>query len=230
MKKIRLPRREREICGRLRSARDWLGLSQLACADQMAIERGSLANYESGRTSLKHEIALRFCHQMIVSEEWLATGKVDSMRAEASRHNVKLTGNDPALDEIFGRQCMDLITEPICRRIPANLLFGEAFDQYLAPRYRELAREFFYVPRIIYSESDPTSRNLNIIQSYSERWLLLLGNEALRRHKSPARVKIDFTRAFLKIGGELFKKYHQSGLDPGALNAAFALLEQPTPA
>jgi hypothetical protein len=108
---------------------------------------------------------------------------------------------------------MDLISEPICRRIPPGMLFSEAYDKFFAARYAELAQKFFHVPRIIYSENDPPSRNVNIVMAYCARWLKLLANEALRLNRNQADVQNAFIKGFLAAGGNLFLKYHQSGLD-----------------
>lgn len=221
--KTKAAKRELEICGRLRKARELLDLTQEACAGQIGLQRGSLVNYEIGRTPLKHEIALRFCHQFIVSEEWLATGHTAMMQAEAKRLGV---GVHPSMETIFRRQSMDLITEPICRRIPPGELYSVAFDKFLAPIYGKLVERFFYVPRTVYSESDPPSRNMHIVQAYVERWLKMLGNEALRQGKSQAEVQVAFTESLVKAGGLLFRDYAGAGLDADRLREFLSRLAQ----
>jgi transcriptional regulator with XRE-family HTH domain len=215
----KLSRRESDICARLKYARELIGITQEACAHQLGIQRGRLANYESGRTPLKHEIGLRFCHQIIVNEEWLATGVMPSMKAAAIKLGIDI-GTGEALRTIFLRQSMDLLTEPVCRTLPPGELFSVVFDKFLASKYAALAEAFFFVPRIIYSENDPASRNANIMLAYSERWLKLLANEALGLHKSPTEVQTSFTKVLVEIGGQVFRKYREIKLDSAKLESA----------
>ena len=64
------------IAKRLRDAREMLGQTQASVALQIGLGAGTLLNYEHCRTPLRFNVALRFCRQFIVSEEWLATGKI----------------------------------------------------------------------------------------------------------------------------------------------------------
>src|SRR4051794_16855259 len=89
-----LPKRESEICSRLRAARESLSVSQEEFARQVGITRQRLASYEEMRAPLRADLALRICRQFILSEHWLATGEGGM------------------------RQCLDLISEPIAYQLP----------------------------------------------------------------------------------------------------------------
>ena len=201
----RTTKKEMAICRRLKWAREELGLTQKACAELVGLERGTLANYEIGRTPVRHEIALRFCHFLIVSEEWLATGKHGSMMAACPANNVKLIPGDHSLDSIFFRQSMDLISDPVCASVPAGMAFSEAYPKFLQPRYSELAKEFFHAPRVVYSVHDLPERNLYIVGAYLERWLKMLANQALVIGDNQRNVQNEFTRQWLAAGGIMFK-------------------------
>lgn len=75
MRKQALSKREIGICRRLRAGRERLGWTQQRCADAIGIDRGSLTNHEYLKSPLRYEVALRFCRNLVISEEWLATGK-----------------------------------------------------------------------------------------------------------------------------------------------------------
>src|SRR5580693_7622711 len=91
MSKSRLPKTELEICARFHFARDRiLKITQAACAAEIGVERGVVVNYEIGRTALRYDVALRFCRQFIISEEWLATGRHDLFHAGIGQHGVGL--------------------------------------------------------------------------------------------------------------------------------------------
>jgi transcriptional regulator with XRE-family HTH domain len=102
------------VLKRIREARDFLGLSQPAFAEQIEISRERLANYETARTPLPCDLAMRICNQFILSERWLATGKGPM------------------------RQYLGLTISPRVFRLP----YGEAYDQDLAQKADSLAAKF----------------------------------------------------------------------------------------
>ena len=71
-----IPQREREICGRLRSARKETSLSQVAFARLLEIDSSRLASYEHARVPIKWELALKLCTQFNLSQRWLALGSL----------------------------------------------------------------------------------------------------------------------------------------------------------
>jgi transcriptional regulator with XRE-family HTH domain len=209
-----LPEREKAICSRLREAREFVGITQTECAKQIGTERGTLVNYESGRTPLRAPMALRFCRTLIISEEWLATGKLDSVQRAAKKHGI---GQNSEMNrKIFSRQCMDLFSEPPAARLPHNILFSEAYDSVLAPIYAELVQNFFYQPRIVLHDSDSEYVGYNFLRAMVERWLYILSNESLKSKKQ-GLVHRSFVRAMYEAGDLIFLKYLGRKVEPQKL-------------
>jgi DNA-binding XRE family transcriptional regulator len=181
------------VCKRLRMAREFLGVTQSECAEQISMDRSTLVNYESTRSPVRWEFALRFCRQWIISEEWLATGQFQACHLAAKKRGQTPDAEVEKL--IFRRQCMDLLSEPITRTIPGGILFTAAYKDYLAPVYRQLVDRFFYSPRIILHETDNAEIGINLLKAAMERAVLLLTNEARRCAQPPGRVRRSFYRA-----------------------------------
>ncbi len=208
-----LPAAERVICSRLRLAREQLGLTQAEAANQLKITRERLLTYEYLRAPLRCDLALRFCRQFVVSEEWLATGMCSSMERSAVAH-----GFDPGIDwsvlgGIFFRQSMDLLAEPIVHSVPPNSLFSVAWERYLHPRYAELAMEFPYTPRIILSENPEPQVAFNLLAVLTHRWLQMLANEALRFEVDGWLVQRNFVRGIVETNAFLFRQLIAAELD-----------------
>ena len=190
MRISRIPKRELDICGRLRFAREEVsGLTQAKCAGQIGLDRTTLANYEMQRTPLRYEVALRFCRQFIISEEWLATGRHDLFHAEGKARGVVsgLHAEDlKNFDNIISiRHCLDLLSDHAALHIKPGSLFSVAYDITLAARYGELVKEWFWVPRIVFSDVDETDLAANYLKVIHERQFAMLRNEALRRSLKP---------------------------------------------
>jgi DNA-binding XRE family transcriptional regulator len=144
-----LPKRELEICERLKRVRVMLGLSQDEAAAQIGISRERLASYEDGRVALRFEIALKFCRQFIISEQWLALGE-DVLLERLAKVDHK-TKEEVEWAPLEIRMCMSLATEPEFQQVKAGTLFSDAFDKTLErvylllrlnhgrPRYRVFA-------------------------------------------------------------------------------------------
>ena len=64
-----------EIGSRIAQERKALGLTQEILAERIGITKSRLASYEDARGCLRCGIALDICHNLMVSERWLATGK-----------------------------------------------------------------------------------------------------------------------------------------------------------
>ncbi|MDR3460140.1 MAG: helix-turn-helix transcriptional regulator [Verrucomicrobiae bacterium] len=214
MRKTKLPKRELEICQRLREAREWCELNQAGCARQIGIERSTLLNYEQGRTPLRFGTALRFCRQFIISEEWLATGKYDACHAVAPQHGVMDGSEIEQLDLlIFRRQCVDLLSEPAALHIPPGALFSDAYDKTLAPEYARLVAEFFYLPRIVVTDSDQPELALNLLNAINDRFISLLRNEARQRGQKPSSAWRVYARCLLDSSDLIFRKMMRFHLD-----------------
>lgn len=187
------------MCNRLRFAREEiLKMTQAACAEELGLDRGSLANYEIGRTALRYEIALRFCRQFIISEEWLATGKFEACYRAAESNGVKITApHDIFESKIFPRQCADLLLDPVVIRLRPGTLFSRAFADSLAKRYYEVTLENFFLPLLNLASSDDSRLALRFLYVVHERHFLLLNAENFER----------FIDAQINRTGEQWKHY-----------------------
>lgn len=217
MRKQALLKREIGICRRLRAARERLGWTQQRCASAIGIDRGSLTNHEYLKSPVRYEVALRFCRNLIVSEEWLATGKHAALEAIAQEKYQALTSSDwSSLDPIFFRQSVDLLADPAVHTIRPGSLFSRAYDDVLAPRYATLAGEFFYTPRIVLTDRVEREIALTWTDAVIERWLLLLENEARRLGKDAWLVQRNFARSLFLTGTFLYSEFLARDLDLAA--------------
>jgi hypothetical protein len=183
-------------------------MTQAACAKAVGIERGTLVNYELGKTPLRCEVALRFCRQMILSEEWLATGRFDACHSAAQQYGFKRESNWAPMDKlVFIRQCVDLLSEPLSLHVPPGTLFSEAYDRFLAPKYRELVGTFFHHPRIRFSDSDKPELAISWLTVVNERCVAMLLNEANRRKVDVPLVWRKFIRCLFEATDLTFRKF-----------------------
>ena len=209
--------REQQICQRLREAREFLGITQQGCALQLGIQRSTLVNYENGRSPVRVGLALRFCRQFIISEEWLATGRYEACHEAAKAHGQ---GWNREMDEkVFRRQCMDLLSEPEVFRMPTNILYSQAYDQALASIYAKTVRQFFYNPRIVLNDSDHPQLCTNLLTAIHGRHLLLLTSEALRLKKLPTAVTRAYTRCVFQASDLVARKFMGARLTPQMLKS-----------
>jgi transcriptional regulator with XRE-family HTH domain len=210
----KLSPREEEICSRLREARELVGISQGEAAKRMGISRERLHLYEYKRAPLKYEIALRFCRQLIISEEWLATGTHASMLSEYNDLHPKERisqadlNKEVELSRIFTRQCFDLLSEPVYHSIPTDTLFSEAYDMWLSPIYRRCCKDYFYYPRIVFEDGDMPAlgaRYMDVItQGYTAMITKVQGSQVCRA----------FLREAMELNQHLYQKW-VSGKQPG---------------
>lgn len=210
----KLKPREQAICRRLREARIEIGLSQYEAAKQLKITRERLLTYEQLRAPLRSELALRFCRQFIVSEEWLATGKNRALEQIGSEKGFNPGADWSALEAIFFRQCMDLFSDPVAHSVPPGALFSAAYDDLLAKRYSELATEFFYTPRIVLGDTeDEPQVAFNLLSSLVERWLKLLSAECKNLGADASLVQRNYIRALVETNAFLFREFMAMRLD-----------------
>lgn len=188
------------ICKRLRSARERLGLGQAEVARQLGITRERLLIYEYCRAPLRADLALGFCRQFVISEEWLATGEYLALRDAALPRGLAETDSLEEMPEFFFRQCVDLRSEALNAGVPVGALFSEAFAKYLAPVYRKLVAEFFYIPRVCMLDSDNPEIVQNFLATCVARWLRLLENEAVACRVDAGRVRREFLRVLYEAG------------------------------
>ena len=202
--KSKLPQREIDICLRIREAREIADVTQEKLAVLVGIPKDRLSSYEKCRAPLKFDLGLRICRQLIISEEWLATGNVKSLDSE---------GN-PELKELYQRYCYDLLSESITNSIPPGTLFSDAFDKFLKPRYTALACEFPYCQRITLSpeviEIELSSR---IIEVTFQRHLILLGHMARLKKTDYWLVQRNFTSSLFQLSHTLYLRFLELDLD-----------------
>lgn len=190
----------------MRNARLLIGKSQEYVASRIGIERSTLTNYESEVSPVRWEIALRFCRQLIVSEEWLATGSTASVEdaVAASQYGLIKDLDKRRFNQIFMRQCVDLLSEPISLTLRPGMPFSTAFDEHLATRYRQLVAESFEVPRIVFTQIPETDLAEELIACMAERWLSLLTDQALRFEQNRWVLQRGFTRRLVEAADKVF--------------------------
>jgi len=102
----KLPKREEEICVRLREIRNGMKWKQSDFALEFGITRERLASYEYARAPLRYDFGSKVCARFGVSQRWLATGK------KPQSPNFK-------------------ISQALEKAIPARKLFSEVYDSLL---------------------------------------------------------------------------------------------------
>ena len=68
------PKREREICDRLREFRKHLDLTRVAFAKRLKVDSSLVSNYEHARSPVKAEFVLRCADEFFVNPVWLGKG------------------------------------------------------------------------------------------------------------------------------------------------------------
>jgi transcriptional regulator with XRE-family HTH domain len=137
VQKSKLPPKEQAICLRLKEARLRLGLSQESVAQRVGVLASQISNLEKCRAPVRCQFALRFCRELIISEEWLATGKFAGAEAALGKDQpVRPPANAFAhLRPLLFRQCADLFSHPYGRGVPERTLFSDAYALSLAQAY-----------------------------------------------------------------------------------------------
>lgn len=202
MRKTKLPIRDQQICGRLRRAREEiLEITQSACAARLGLDRSTLANYEAGRSALRFEMALRFCREFIISEEWLATGKFDAFYQaleSLGQSPIQAAAGRSMFDNTISvRQCVDLWSDPIARHIKPGTAFSAAYASGLDRKYAEYVREFTFYPYLRLSEADAPGVALNYLQVAHSRHVLMLANAAVTKGVRPSDMWRVYTRCVI---------------------------------
>lgn len=70
----KLPKREEEICLRVREVREQMKWKQRDFARELGIERGRLASYEYARAPIRYGLGSALCRKFKICQRWLATG------------------------------------------------------------------------------------------------------------------------------------------------------------
>jgi DNA-binding XRE family transcriptional regulator len=204
--KSRLDSREKAICLRVKEARQNLRLDQAEVARRLGLKEHAISTIEKCRAPLRFDIALRFCREMLVNEQWLATGGFATLESEAKRQGIEGRGNVSELHPLFFRLTTDLWSEDVTRTIPSRTLFSGAFDRTLAPYYESLAKANFYFPRLRPNEHDGVDIVRTLLQATMDTQLLLLTNEARRLGKGELPVQKTFAGRMFELSQLLFKR------------------------
>ena len=207
--KTKLSKREQDICLRLKEARETAGYRQKDLADFIGIPEERISSYEKCRAPLKHDIALRICRFLIISEEWLATGSMEAIIRAGKKQKIPLLSKESSdiLRLFYMRQCMDLLSEPVFTEVPPNTLFSKAYDEYLKPVYEKLIEQFFYDPRIIFKNSDRRELMLKYLEVFFYKRMQLLENMALEKKSDSGEVCRSYLRCLFEIGNVIFKRH-----------------------
>jgi transcriptional regulator with XRE-family HTH domain len=212
--KSQLSGRETELCLRIREARDLAEVTQEKLAELIGVPRDRLSTYEKCRAPLRFEIGLRICRQLIISEEWLATGATVALDKLAGKGDLKVLR-----ERVFKRQCYDLLSEPIALAVPPGTLFSEAYERYLAATYADLAKQFFYFPRIVLSdavrESELASRFVKVIFDRSMLFIDHLAGKAGKVATERWHVQRVFGRAIVELIYRSYREFVELDLDVG---------------
>jgi transcriptional regulator with XRE-family HTH domain len=223
----KLTEREKAICLRVREARNVAGVSQELLAVHLGIPRDRLATYEKGRAPIKFDMGLRICRDLIISEEWLATGRFARMEKVAKEVLPESRVGIEKLGWIFLRQCYDLLSEPITLGIPPGTRFSDAFDRYLAPTYEKLARRYFYGPRIKFvddrEEPDLAARYIDVV---FRRSMKLLHHEATRAGANGWMAQRNLARAMFSFCHRAYTEFHDLNFDLGGFQNFVEAIEQ----
>ncbi len=209
----KLSPKESGICSRIRQVRDLVGISQARAAELIGISRERFLTYESGRTALRFDVGLRFCRQCLINEEWLATGKTDHLEQVAETKIGSARSGQSMLRRIFQRQCLDLLSEPVALMIPLGALFSDAFREILLPRYIELAQQFFFHPRVIFSDEPEPELASRLMTVQYERASLLLNHLALEAGVDAWLVQRNYLRALVSLAHKAYGDFHELGFD-----------------
>jgi len=226
--KSQLADRETAICLRIREARDLAEVTQEKLAELIGVPRDRLSTYEKCRAPLRFETGLRVCRQLIISEEWLATGAtaiIDNAARDQFRLGPKSDLSD--LRKLFKRQCYDLQSEPTSLGIPPDTLFSVAYDRYLAKSYAQLAKKHFYFPRIVLRDElcEPQLAS-RVIRTVFDRCLFLLDHLARKQSVDSWLVQRNFTRAIFGLTHKCYREFIDLGLDIGDFQHFIATIER----
>ena len=185
-----------------------LGLSQSAVAEQIGVTRARILIHDYQRSPLKADLALRFCRQFIISEEWLATGTHTDLLTALNKAGVIEIGADVSEASSFWRRhCLDLHSEPEALDIPPGMYFGEAFDSFLKEKNFLLAQKFSFTPRVVFRDSDGPELVGNFFNALFQLWLSALSSEARRLELNEGFARRSFLRVVFQTTHVLFKRY-----------------------
>lgn len=208
-KRAPLPDSEAAVCLRLKEAREKLGLSQEEVAKRVGLKGDTLSMLERCKAPVRYDVGLRICRELVISEEWLATGGFAALEASAEAKGLGKRSSE-SLGPIYFRHCLDLWSEPITLSVAPRALLTCAFDETLRERNAELAMQHYYEPRLVPTDLDGLEIRFTVLRAMFDRSLLMLENEALRlgQSKEVARLtQYTFLRTVLETSDVLFRRF-----------------------
>lgn len=206
--KSQLPSREIEICLRVKEARLRLHLDQSTVAERIGLRSHAISNIEKCRAPVRFDLGLRLCRELIVSEEWLATGKFVSLEKEARRRRLIVAGSAASLHPIFFRRTLDLWSEDLTRTIPPRTLFSTAFDETLKILNARLVSEGgISAPRLIQNPHDGPEIGKILLNAIIDERLFFLRQKAWLLGKEETLAQREYLRAMFEFGDVLYKRF-----------------------
>lgn len=171
-----LPKREVSVCSRVKEARERLGLDQTEAARRVGVQTHVLSSVEKFRSPLRFEVALRFCRELMINEEWLATGGTASLD-EALRSMVP-KANVAAWEKIFFRTPLNLQNHPAAKAIEPRTRFSDAFSQHFLPLVPALSKANWLIPSLSPGEYDRSEFRAEYLAALVERWRSIIQFQA----------------------------------------------------
>lgn len=182
---------EAAVCLRLRLAREKLGVSQEHVAQQLSVSRERVASYENMRVAVPFDFALRFCHAFIISEQWLAEGrlgpKAGTLVKMASGRMVRMMSDQEAP---LNRNVKSLVAEPAFRQIAVGTTLRSAWGEKLKSIYDRLQEEN-PGPRMLIAEGDDGATVRNYLHSILDEHITLMefGDQNTPRNQMSLRMR-----------------------------------------
>jgi transcriptional regulator with XRE-family HTH domain len=147
-RKIPLPRRELEICARVKSVRRDLGYPRRLFANLAGLDSSAVVRIELGRTPLRYEVAKKICDAHFINSTWLATGKdlirINQHIPPPDELGVKF---DALLSEVFDTILWPKLQDEITAPLPGLPKGPETFDEHVKELAHSIACMFLAVNR-----------------------------------------------------------------------------------
>lgn len=158
---------------RLKEARERVGLDQLEAARRIGVKVHVLSNVEKCRAPLRADLALRFCRELFVNEEWLATGRVALLNA-ALQAVMEKALNAELWEPVFFRTPLNLRLDPVTAAIPHRALFSAAFSTHLKSVAAELSKGTWLQPPMPFTSYDRPEYRAEFLSVLVDRWRTII--------------------------------------------------------
>ncbi len=187
MLNAKLPKREIEICHRLREVRLALHWDQPTFAAKLGISRVTLASYEYARAPIRYALARRLGDELDINQRWLATG---------------LAPRKPYL--IVHPQLESLIAY--------RALFTDAYDKVLKGWIEEQLRHLADMMECKPEEIDPDDARLGSIVAVGTPTAetlkyIMTRSISIRLRAMPENLQVKFFESIRKTSEEFWKSH-----------------------